>query len=128
MWGTKTSIFHDFWIVDPRGNLIYGFEYTEIFGTYMEHMELCLESIVFVSLEIWNFENVGKLIDRTVWIVGILYVKMWNIKIGNCEAEHQKFAMVDGNWKIWKLQMIFWKLGNLKTSKIEIFKFWNLAT
>ena len=30
MRGTKTSKFHELWIVEPWGTLIYGFEHTEL--------------------------------------------------------------------------------------------------
>ena len=62
MWGIKTQHFHDFWIVDPCGTLIYGFKHTRILlnierkdGNDFRKILYLVDPTFWKIITFWNF-------------------------------------------------------------------------
>ena len=57
MRGTKTYKMRDFWIFEPQGNLIYGFEHTKITSTNKRKYGIIFENSIFANIKFWKTIN-----------------------------------------------------------------------
>ena len=96
MGGTKTSNFHDFWMFQPLGTLIYGLEYTKLFLKIRTSMAAFREKTLFSErTKLWMskmfdlLDNVGPQFFEHIFLMGPKQSVSPNasIKTGNYDCE-----------------------------------------
>ena len=101
MWGTQTSKFHDFRILEPRGTLIYGFKIYQITSTNIRKYGHMFENVTLANLIISKLACFGTRVYQSFW-----NFRTWIWGISNIRSL--------GNLKFWKYEtpMIYNRIIN----------------